>query len=259
MNPKRLLRWAADAQLQQMGEPCIVDQCQYGSWYQTRNACAPAMVTELRDFADREQGEFWEVHAKREGDIARIMLDTTTAHKAELKRHGEDQVLTNKPEGKILAGEMERVWARNAALTPPAFVCGAMGESELGRSKPGSWGQAGHMDITGNGKSMIMNTGDPGAGPSATAIAIYPWQPYPENLSTDSTVPDTPWNELPVHVIHWQSGDCIMMFMNRVHWSPPNPSIYYRLITFCGEAAGPGQPFSDSSVIDRAAFFALKR
>ena len=256
MDSARLLRACADAQLAGLGCPFIVAQCPHGSWFHLRNVCPPVLVEELRGFADREEDEFYHVHCKKTGDIARIVLDCSLEHKAELKKYGEDGVVTQKPEGKVLAGALSRVWDRCANATPDSFECGEMGEAELGRSMPKSRGQHKHMDNPKNLKSLIVNTGKPGEPSSATAIAVYPWQPYPANMSTASTVPTTSWDRLPVLLIQWQSGDAIIMYQNRVHGAPENPTDDYRVITFCGQR---GESFSDSTVVTRDVFLSLLR
>jgi hypothetical protein len=236
----------------------VVEISDDGAWWLLRGAAPMVLVRELIAFADRHRNEFWNVHCVREGDISRIMLAATPAHKAELDRNGEGSVLCAHRDATILAESMGRCWNRVKGHIHKHFGVdiGFMVEPEISRSRPGSLGQVRHMDNVVDVISQLLCLKG-----GITAFAEYAHQKFPANVSAESTVPAN-WDTLKRVSIDWLPGDILCMYQSLIHWAPENASRFWRHLGFMGGSVltkDTGNSFSDKEVFTEGAFKKRRR
>jgi ectoine hydroxylase-related dioxygenase (phytanoyl-CoA dioxygenase family) len=231
-----------------------VERADDDSWFLFRNATAPTAIDHLQRFMVDSQNDFWEIHSKQQGDIARVLLCATKNHIQELVANKEAAVLSKSPNAPILARELARTWSRvgKVMLNKFGFTIGRMVEAEVARSSPRSLGQVWHMDNFVNVWAMSVNLSKTGG---STQILKYRHQGYPEMFGPNTTVPKD-WDNHQFHDIKWQEGDVFAFMQNKAHRAGPNATDLDRNIAFAGGSPPtPTDFFSDSAVLTQEEFW----
>ena len=227
-------------------------------WYLVRGAVPLSLVTALLALAEEHRNGFYNVHCKNHGDVARILLDATDAHKEELREHDDLGVLCEHPDALVLAGFLGVAWEKMRLLVLSEHDerrLGGMVEPEIARSRPGSLGQVDHMDSPFNAMAATVALHG-----GSTRFRVYDYQDYPDNVSADrSTVPRN-WASLPEEEVDWQPGDMFVFCQNMIHRGPPNLTEHYRYVGFLGSSVPDDrrEHHSDSQVYTEQVFFAFK-
>jgi hypothetical protein len=237
----------------------VVSQCPEDppTWWLLRGAGGRAVAQWASNFAARNQNEFYNVHSLIPGQISRCVLHVSQRHRDELRKNKELDVVSTDPEAPALALALCEWYGECGTCVYDAsgVHCGYCAESEIARTDRNSAGQDAHLDTMLNVRAGVLNC-TPGS--TSTSLANYHYQPWPQNVSAESTVPRN-WNSLPTVNIRWKLGDLLMTWQNRIHWGPPNKTTKDRHIVFLGGGVPAGCAFSDSEVITEDVFHRVRR
>jgi hypothetical protein len=265
MNADRLFQMLANLQSKEL-KPFVVQRDEeFGAWWHVRDAVPPVLLEELTHFSDREANEYYLIHSKRVGDLSRIVLTASPGHVAQMKTHGETDVISSRPEAKTLSAELASVYASLTGIT--GTKCGILEEPELLRSIPGSLGSMPHMDSCREPEhegedhmAAIINLSPDSIVQATTALAKYPWQPCPVNLGPDSKVP-LDWSKIETVKLAWKWGDIIVFYQTLIHWTAANLTKFHREICFMGGRPTNfhGSSWSDTIVITQDVFHDMRR